>query len=146
MSYRIEHRLGIPAPAQTIWEILADLERWSEWNPVYPSVEGKLRIGEQLVLSEVLLGAPPRMVTSRVVDWVPDTQILWSETAAGGLVKRLRYLEIEALNETGCVFSNGEVFSGLLAKRALAPQRRRLRQGFEALGEALRARVLAAAG
>ena len=137
MSFRIEHRIGIAAPAPVVWEVLADLDRWGEWNPLYPQVEGSLRIGERLNLVERLAGQDqPAAVT--VVDWVPNEQILWKSTALGGFVKRLRFLEIEALSENGCVFSNGELWQGRYAGFASRDRRRAYHQAFEALGEALK--------
>ena len=31
---KIEHRIGIQAPADVIWEILADIPGWEAWNPL----------------------------------------------------------------------------------------------------------------
>ena len=59
----------------------------------------------------------------------------------GGLIKAVRYLELEAMTETGCIFSNGEIFEGLLAPLAIPGMRRQIRGGFEAMGEALKERV-----
>ena len=39
MSFRVEHRMGVPAPASVIWEVLSDLPGWSAWNPIYPKIE-----------------------------------------------------------------------------------------------------------
>ena len=142
--FRIEHRLGIQAPAHVIWQVLSDLEGWGQWNPIYSKVEGKLTIGRQLVLTEAIPGAQPVQITPTVVDWVPDAQILWRMSQKFGFLKRLRYFEIEALSDEGCIFSNGEDWYGRPARYVTAAQRRGMREGFEAMGEALKARVLAA--
>jgi hypothetical protein len=41
----------------------------------------------------------------------------------------------------GVIFSNGEIFKGLLGERLVKPRRRAIRQGFEAMGEALKTRA-----
>ena len=143
MSFRIEHRIGVAAPSHAVWEVLSDLPRWSEWNPLYPQVEGALRIGETLHLTERLAGED-RPISVCIVDWVPDEQILWRSTALKGWVKRLRFLELEALSEAGCVFSNGELWEGRYAKMAGGGRRRAYNAAFEALGEALKTRAEAA--
>jgi hypothetical protein len=140
MYIRVEHRIGIAAPAEVIWEVLGDIASWPNWNPMYPSVKGELRIGAPLELVE-RVGGQDRKVTAQVEDWVPDSQILWRGKALGGWVKRVRYLEIEVLSETGCIFSNGEIWDGRYAAYAMKGGRRAYYNAYEALGEALKARV-----
>jgi hypothetical protein len=138
---KVEHRIGIKASADTIWEILSDIEGWESWNPLYPKGAGVLKIGAQLDLILALPGKPSRPIKPTVIDWVPREQIHWKDTAFGGLVNTVRYMEIEALNEEGCVFSNGEIYVGMLAPHLVSRNKRLLRQAFTALGEALRDRA-----
>jgi hypothetical protein len=141
MRVRFEHRIGIQAPASEIWQVLADLESWSAWNPLYPKAAGTLRIGAKLSLTEAVPGQPQDDIAPEVVDWVPDAQILWRDKTLGGLVKRLRYMEIEALSDEGCIFSNGEVYEGFGVRFMSKGLKNALRRGFTELGEALKATV-----
>ncbi len=141
--FRIEHRLGIAAPAQAVWRVLSDLEGWGAWNPLYPKVEGKLKIGEQLSVTEQLGGFEPEVIAPIVVDWVPDAQIIWRLSQSFGLLKRLRYFEIETLSDEGCIFANGEDWYGRPARYLAPAKRRATREAFGAMGEALRVRALA---
>ena len=140
LPIKIEHRLGIPAPPDVIWAVIFDISTWSEWNPLYPKAEGVVRIGSQLTLEPNLAGAPA-VIRPTVVDWVPREQILWRLSLYGGLVRTLRYLEIEQLAETGCIFSNGEVFEGALGRMQARRHRGAIKAGFTAMGEAVKARV-----
>ena len=91
-------------------------------------------------LPGVLPDQEPRDLEATVIDWTPNEAIHWKTSHVGGLVRTIRYLEIETLGPTNCVFSNGEIFSGLLGPRAVRPMRKSIRQGFEAMGEAVRER------
>jgi len=144
MRVKIEHRLGIPAPAEAIWSAIADIAAWPAWNPLYTKVEGTLRIGAPLVVEVTLPSQKPRTIRATVSDWVPNEQILWTVSALGGLVKSIRYFEIEQLAETGCIFSNGEMFDGPLGPAVARRMRPAIRAGFAAMGEAVKARTLAA--
>jgi hypothetical protein len=141
--FRIEHRLGIAAPDHVIWEVLSDLERWPEWNPMYSQASGRLRIGEKLTLTDATPGLQPEVITPSIIDWVPDTQILWGLSQKAGFQKRLRYLEIEKLSDHGCVFANGEDWAGYMAKYVPVRRRRAIRNALEAMSEALRDRAVA---
>ncbi|MGZ8362737.1 MAG: SRPBCC family protein [Caulobacteraceae bacterium] len=140
MGFRIEHRTGVAVPAPVVWDVLRDLDAWPSWNPAYARAKGRLGIGERLELTE-RAGGVERALVARVVDWVPNEQILWRASAAGGLAKRLRFIEIEALSEAGCILANGEVFDGLLAKSTFGPSRRALSDAYAAMSEAVKTRA-----
>lgn len=144
MSMRIEHRIGIQAPAEVIWESLFDVPGWAAWNPLYPKASGQVRIGTVLDLELRLPGQQPREIKPVILDWAPNDHIHWNLKMMGGLVKTTRYLEIEILSETGCIFSNGEIFDGLMGASVARRLRRPIHAGFAALGEALRDRAEAA--
>lgn len=143
MSFRAEHRMGVPAPSTVIWEVLSDLDRWPEWNPIYPKITGALRIGQKLEITEAFADTPPKVIRPTVVDWVPNSQILWSLSETSGFIKRIRYIEIEQYDEedTACILSNGEIYDGLIGSRLGKNTRRRLRTGFEAFNLACVERV-----
>ncbi len=141
MPVKLEHRVGIQAPPEAIWAVIADIEGWSVWNPIYPKAQGTLRIGSPLTLELALEGRKPEVIKPVILDWVPNEQIHWRLTIMGGLVRTTRYFEIEKLSDTGCIFSNGELFDGLLGPTAVRSLQRPIRRGFAAMGEAVKARV-----
>lgn len=139
MALQTEHRIGVAAPVEVVWDILSDLDGWTAWNPLYPRAEGRLLIDARLSLDMQLAGEPLKTVEGQVIDWVPNNQIHWREK--GLLVDTTRYLEIEKLTDTGCIFSNGQLSKGLGVRY---PSRRKivkLREGFRSMGEALKARA-----
>lgn len=141
---RIEHRIGIQAPAEVIWEIIRDLPRWAEWNPTYPHASGEVRIGAQLDVTAALPGQAPIALKPTVLDWVPNEQLHWKASFMNGLVKTVRFIEIETLAETGCIVCNGEYIGGLMGGSAARRIGRSAYRGFAAMNEALKARAEAA--
>lgn len=138
---RVEHRIGIQAPADVIWEILYDVERWSEWNPLYVKAAGQIRIGSQLDLTMVLGEDAPTEIHPVILEWVPNDQIHWRLKMMGGLVSTTRFLEIEVLDTAACIFSNGEIIGGLLGPSVAKRMGRKIYRGFEAMDEALKRRA-----
>src|ERR1700710_251998 len=118
---RIEHRVGVQAPAEVIWEVISDLRSWETWCKLYPKASGDIRIGSVLDITLALPGRPVEQIKPTVLEWVPNEQLHWKVTMLGGLVKTTRFLEIESLAEASCIVSNGELFAGVmgpsLAKR-----------------------------
>ena len=140
MSIRIEHRIGVAASSERIWEIIADLERWSEWNELHVGVTGQIAYGGGLTLTEALPGEPPRTTTVTVPDWTPEMQLVWRDKR-GFLSKSTRYFEIEALSATGCILANGEIFDGMIGEDWAIKRRRKFRDAFEAINRAIKARA-----
>ena len=135
MQFKVEHRVGVPTNSKAIWDVLSDLGRWPEWNALYPEIHGLLRIQQRLAITEAFPGQPRRVIKPTVFDWVPNAQIIWIHSEMGGLVKRIRYIEIEPLTEedTNCILSNGEIYDGLLGPTVGKGKRRWLKRGFERL-------------
>jgi len=134
MSFRIEHRIGVAAPAKEVWDLVYDLGRWKDWTGVYAEAGGKIAIGETLQFTFSVGSRPPIRALATVYDWVPEAQLAWSAKLKGG-VRTLRYVEIEKLNETSCILSNGEYFSGAGSIFMGRPLRRDIRASFVRMNE-----------
>ena len=78
---------------------------------------------------------------------MPGKQIIWTRRSHAGLVRHVRYIEIEALSDTGCIFANGELLEGALAPVLVGQGRRKaLRAAYRGFCEAMKARVEAGFG
>jgi hypothetical protein len=140
-GFPIEHRVGIQAPPEVIWDLIYDLAGWSDWNPLYPKASGDIRIGATLDVTLALPGQPARQIHPVVREWVPNEQLHWNLAMIGGLVKTVRYLEIEQLAEASCIVSNGEIFGGMVGPSAAKRMGRSIQRGFREMNEALKARA-----
>ena len=135
-----EHRIGVQAPAEIVWEVVSDFSTWHEWNPLYRKAEGQMKIGTALTLEQHLPDQPAQVIAPIVQDWVPYEQLHWRSSRMGGFVTAIRYLEIENMGPENATFSNGELFMGLLLRFVSREERRRLKAAFAAMGEAVRDR------
>jgi hypothetical protein len=138
---RIEHRVGIQAPPEVIWEVISDLAAWSDWNPIYPRATGEIRIGSTLDITLALPGEKPQQIQPTVMEWVPNDQLHWKLSMMGGLVKTIRFFEIEKLAEESCIVSNGEIIGGMLGPRLGKRMGQKIYRGFRDMDEALKARA-----
>jgi hypothetical protein len=137
----VEHRIGIQAPAEVIWGLIHDLASWETWNPTYPKASGDIHIGSTLEMTLQLPGQAPQQIKPVVLEWVPNEQLHWRLSLMGGLVKTLRYIEIEQLAEASCIVSNGEFFAGLVGPSVVKRAGGSVRRGFIAMNEALKVRA-----
>jgi len=138
---RIEHRVGVQAPAEVIWEVISDLKSWESWNKLYPKASGDIRIGSVLEITLVLPGQAPQQIRPTVLEWVPNEQLHWRLIMLGGLVRTIRFFEIESLAEASCIVSNGEIIGGLMGPRLGKRMARTIYRAFAEMDEALKARA-----
>jgi hypothetical protein len=134
MSFRIEHRIGVAAPASEVWDLVYHLEGWKDWTGVYSEARGKIAIGETLHFTFTIGDRSPMRAVATVFDWVPEAQLAWNARLAGG-VRTLRYVEIEKLSETTCILSNGDYYSGLGSHFMSRALRRDIRAAFQRMNE-----------
>jgi len=143
MSIRIEHRIGIAASAEIVWNVIADLERWGDWNALHPAASGRISIGGQLEVAEVLEGEPGRLHQVTIPDWTPEIQLVWVNKR-GFLSRSTRYFELEPLSGGGTLLANGEAFDGLRGEAWAKERRGKFLAAFEAINDAIKARAEAA--
>jgi hypothetical protein len=141
MQRAVEHRTGVQAPAEILWEVISDFETWSTWNPVHPRIEAALRIGTPVSVELVVESHPAKTIEAVVQDWVPYEQLHWRSTRMRGLITAIRYLEIERMSDVGSTFSNGELFMGPLVRLVSRDERRRLKAAYTRMGEAVKLRA-----
>ncbi|KAF9977168.1 hypothetical protein BGZ73_006839, partial [Actinomortierella ambigua] len=81
----IENKTGISiqAPPDKVWEVLADLDGYTTWNPLFVKARGKLAEGETLQIKarfpvRMFCGAPmSRNWKSRVTKVLPNNTLEW---------------------------------------------------------------------
>lgn len=135
---RIERRIGVRAPRERIWELVADLPGWDRWNPVETTVEGTIAYGGSIALTESISGLPERRALVRVAEWQPYAQLVWMEKR-GLWFSAIRYFEIDELEPGGCIVANGFIFSGLRGEMHFDRHRKALRGAVDAVAGALKA-------
>jgi hypothetical protein len=130
----------IAAPAEVVWEVLADLARYGEWNPFITSIEGDLSPGAELRATFLLPGRKPRTFTPTVTAVEPGKRISWlGRLWLPGLVDAAHSLEI-TIGTAGPVFVHREDFRGLLVP-ALGGLVRDTHAAFAAMNVALALRA-----
>ena len=134
---RIEKRIGVRAPADQIWEMLADLPTWDRWNPIETAVEGTIAYGGSIALTEAIAGLPERRAAVRVGEWQPNAQLVWIEKR-GLWFSAVRYFEIDELEPGSCIFANGFIFNGLRGEMHFDRHRKALREAVDSVADALK--------
>ena len=135
------HPMDIRAPAEDVWGILADVEKYGEWNPFTTRVESALEVA-----SPVDLLVDMRFFKTRQRQWIqavePPGLLAWG--MAGGarlLLLSRREQRLETRGDRRCRYHTTDTFSGLLAPLVVLLFGRIVRRGFNDAARALKARA-----
>jgi hypothetical protein len=107
--------LSVDATADRVWEVLIDFDRYSEWNPSLPSIEGEPRVGSTVALTLAMPGRPSPKVKATLTEVVPGRRLIWDGNAgADWLFAGHREFLIDPQPDGTVLFTHVEEVSGLL--------------------------------
>lgn len=142
---QLHTEIHIDAPPATVWDILVDLDRYSDWNPFIVEATGAVAVGERL---RVRIQPPGRRATTfrpTVTVAEPQRTFEWlGHLGVRGVFDGRHRFQLEP-HGSGTRFVQTEQFTGvavpLLFSRALDQS---THSGFEAMNNALKDRSEAA--
>ena len=133
--------ITIEAPAQRVWEILMDVERYGEWNPFTTRVDTSLEVGSPVDLY-VTLGLFKLKQPEQIQAVDPPSLLAWGMImGARWLLVTRREQHLEALGETRCRYTTADAFTGVLTPLVVLLFGGLIRRGFNAMARALKERV-----
>jgi hypothetical protein len=131
--------IEINAPAERVWNILTDTEKFPKWNPFVHRLKGSLVQGETL---EVFLGESEKKGMTfrpKVLEVAQNRTLRWiGILLIPGLFDGEHIFEIESLGTNRVRFIQREKFNGILVRFFNFESTQR---GFEAMNRALKVRA-----
>ena len=145
MHIRTSH--WIAAPPERVWAVVADFNRYAEWNPLNIWAKGEARAGGRVPMRFVDAGGGKGKVISQTVtvtvcepprrlEWVGHIPLLFTGR---------HFLELTP-EAGGTRLAHGEDLSGFMPSLFSAVRLERQRVAYEAMNHALEQRVTAASG
>jgi hypothetical protein len=105
-------RTRIAAPASAVWDILADLPRWPEWNTTVIATEGDVGLGAKVAVT--VTANPGRAFATKVTSLEPPHHMVWRGGMPLGLFSGTRTYQLTDI-EGATDFEMSEVYAGPLA-------------------------------
>lgn len=136
--------VDIAAPAELVWSILIDLPSYPQWNPYTVKVESTLRLGDPVNLFLPNPAAPGELlhVVEYLVDFEPHHLLAWEmrSNASNPDAARREQL-IERTGPDSCRYHTTDQFLGPTADAVMAKHGAWVKQGFDAVALAVKARA-----
>ncbi len=130
----------IPAPPGVVWKILTDFPAYADWNPFITQASGDPQVGHKLSVRIVPPGGRGMTFRPRVTAVETEHLLAWFGTLGVQGLFDGRHAFVLKPAAGGTTLTQTETFSGLLVP-LMTGVLQRTKKGFEAMNNALRARV-----
>ena len=133
--------ISIDAPADVVWEVLTDLDSYSQWNPHIVEAAGEVTVGARL-------RNRMQQSTSRTITFKPTVTVVERERkfewlgslGFRGIFDGRHIFELEP-TPTGTRFVQREEFTGILVPLFARSLDKGTKAGFEAMNRAIKQRA-----
>jgi hypothetical protein len=133
--------IEIQAPAEKVWQVLTELDKYPEWNPFICHAVGKAETGKTVDIDFQPDGKGLKLHCT-VARFQPYGELSWKYHVTHPLLFRGEHIfTIEPLGENRVRFIDREEFNGLLVFTQVKDIDTNTKRGFETMDKALKARA-----
>ena len=133
--------IEIQASPEKVWQILANLGQWAEWNPFIHHAIGKAQVGEAVDIT-VRSGSKDMTLHCTVIKVEPNRELCWKyHVILPGLFRGEHSFTVEPMGANRVRFVDRETFNGLLVPLQAKDIDTNSKRGFEEMDKALKARA-----
>lgn len=136
---RYASEIRIDAPPEAVWDVLTDLARYPDWNPLFPRAEGRLAPGERVAF---LIAPVGRTMSATITELDAPRRLVWRAAPLGArLLASEHVFELAPDEAGGTQLRQEESFSGLAGGLLPGSMARKMEAAFREHDAALKARV-----
>lgn len=146
MHHELQTQIDIEAAPETVWNVLTDLETYSEWNPFIVESSGHVAVGERLTNRMQPPGGKAMTFKPSVTVVEPAATFEWlGRLGLPGVFDGRHRFELHPTASGGTRLVQTEEFDGVLVPLLRKSLDTKTHAGFEAMNSALKARAEAVA-
>lgn len=135
------NEIELHATAEQVWQVLTDLDKYSEWNPLLYRGVGEVEIGEAVEVSAKTASKDMKFIC-KVTEVEPYHKFAWKfHVIHPFLFRGLHIFQIESIDEQMVRFIDREQFEGLLLPLQAKDLETNGLSAMVEMGEALKKRV-----
>ena len=113
-AFRMEYSAGIniKAKPERVWALMTNAADFPRWNSTVKSMEGKIGMGEVVRLVATI--APTRSFNLKVIEFVPEKKMVWTDEKTNPMFKGVRTYILSPKADGSTDFTMSEVYTGLM--------------------------------
>ncbi len=142
MSRSVTSTIVIAASCADVWQCLIDFSAYPSWNPFVRDIQGRPGLDETLKVSLRMVNSSKMRFRPKVVEFEPERRLVWlGHVVLPGLFDGRHEFEIVPNQDGTTAFRQSECFSGILSPLFRRGFDDKVRESFQNMNEALKARV-----
>ena len=142
MTFVINAKLDIEAPAELVWSVITDFPRYGEWNPFLPGCSSTLKPGDPIDLQVRLFASGPRPQREWILSHTPGREFSYRmKPAPLGALRSRRSHHVTALAPGRCRYESHIELAGWLQPLVRALLGGKLEQGFAGMTTGIKSRA-----
>ena len=142
MHHVLHTEIDIEAAPETVWQVLTDLENYSEWNPFIVEARGEVAVGQKLVNRLQPPGGRAMTIKPAVTAFEPSQTFEWlGRLGIPGVFDGRHRFDLKPTADGQTRLVHSEQFDGVLVRLFRKSLDTQTRDGFEAMNFALKARA-----
>jgi len=113
-TFRMEYSAGIniKASPDKVWALMTNTADFPRWNSTVKSMEGKIGMGDVVKLVATI--APTRSFNLKVIEFVPEKRMVWTDEKTNPMFKGVRTYALSPKADGSTDFTMSEVYTGLM--------------------------------
>ncbi|NNM60345.1 MAG: SRPBCC domain-containing protein [Legionellales bacterium] len=133
----------IEATLEDTWKVLVNFSDYNDWNSLIPNISGKLAEGEKLIVQI----KPPGQKAAQFKPHLTKVNELCEFRWVGVFIMPIlfrgeHYFQLTKISDEKTLFTQGEIFTGLLVPIVAKKLRENVKQGFENMNDDLAKKLL----
>ena len=141
MHHELHTEIDIDATPEVVWQVLTDLDRYTEWNPFITSSVGEPEVGQTLINRMEPPGGMAITLKPHVTVVEDGKTFEWlGKVGFSGVFDGRHRFDIEA-SASGTKLTQSEELDGMLVRLLRKSVDTSTKSGFEAMNVALKARA-----
>ncbi|WP_297624669.1 SRPBCC domain-containing protein [Nocardia sp.] len=141
MAFVIDNSVEIDAPAELVWQVLTDVDKYGEWNPFVPSCQTTLEPGTPIDMQVRLIGPNPRKQREFIFSHTPGKEFSYRMKPVPGLLRSQRQHILTALDDGRTQYESHFFIAGPLSPLVGGLFGSAMRKGFGGMTDGLKQRA-----
>lgn len=129
----------IDLPIESVWDVLADVEKYGEWNSYSPEARTDFEVGSPIHLLLDMGPAKMKRISLTVDAYDPPRVFSWGTVfGVSWIFRGVREQHLEPVSESSCRYYCRERMTGLLVPLILAIFGNHMRRSYAKVGRELK--------
>lgn len=139
---QISTEIMINSPAEKVWGILTDFEKYPEWNPFIRKISGDLTVGGKLDVYMKPPGIKGMRFLPIIIALDENKELRWlGKLFMRGIFDGEHIFSIEKISDNRVKFIHAEKLKGILVPVFAGNLKSRVLEGFREMNQALKDRA-----